>query len=84
MLKKLSCRWRDPRHLSEVVQLIKTLRKQVAFRESERAERATFVSQEKLQVAGAKVKPVRFYCGKQETLVRFYSVVQDVAQTIGG
>lgn len=63
MLKKLSCRWRDPRHISEVVQLIKTLRK---------------------QVAGAKVKPVRFYCGKQETLVRFYSVVKDVAQTIRG
>lgn len=58
-VKELSFRSRDPRHSSEVVQLIKTLRRQVASRESERAERATLVSQEKLQVAGAKFKPIR-------------------------
>ncbi|KAL0292241.1 UNVERIFIED_CONTAM: FACT complex subunit SPT16 [Sesamum calycinum] len=49
----------DPRHISEVVQLIKTLRRQVASRESEKAERATLVTQEKLQLAGAKFKPIR-------------------------
>lgn len=58
-VKELSFRSRDPRHSSEVVQLIKTLRRQVASRESERAERATLVSQEKLQIAGAKFKPIR-------------------------
>ncbi|KAK1374081.1 FACT complex subunit [Heracleum sosnowskyi] len=58
-VKELSFRSRDPRHSSEVVQLIKTLRRQVASRESERAERATLVSQEKLQITGAKFKPIR-------------------------
>lgn len=58
-LKEVSFRSKDPRHISEVVQMIKTLRRQVASRESERAERATLVSQEKLQVAGAKFKPIR-------------------------
>eukprot|EP00262_Sarcandra_glabra_P002090 TRINITY_DN12346_c0_g1_i1.p1 TRINITY_DN12346_c0_g1~~TRINITY_DN12346_c0_g1_i1.p1 ORF type:complete len:1072 (+),score=240.95 TRINITY_DN12346_c0_g1_i1:261-3476(+) len=58
-LKEVSFRSKDPRHISEVVQLIKTLRRQVASRESERAERATLVTQEKLQLAGTKFKPIR-------------------------
>lgn len=58
-LKEVSFRSKDPRHISEAVQLIKTLRRQVASRESERAERATLVTQEKLQLAGAKFKPIR-------------------------
>ncbi|KAL5705901.1 DNA helicase [Ranunculus cassubicifolius] len=58
-LKEVSFRSKDPRHISEIVQLIKTLRRQVASRESERAERATLVSQEKLQVTGNKFKPIR-------------------------
>ncbi|KAA8545292.1 hypothetical protein F0562_020076 [Nyssa sinensis] len=58
-MKEVSFRSKDPRHISEVVQLIKTLRRQVASRESEKAERATLVTQEKLQLAGAKFKPIR-------------------------
>ncbi|MQM10974.1 hypothetical protein Taro_043879 [Colocasia esculenta] len=58
-LKEVTFRSKDPRHSSEVVQLIKTLRRQVASRESEKAERATLVTQEKLQLAGAKMKPTR-------------------------
>lgn len=58
-LKEVSFRSKDPRHISEVVQLIKTLRRQVASRESERAERATLVTQEKLQLAGTRFKPIR-------------------------
>jgi nucleosome binding factor SPN SPT16 subunit len=58
-VKEISFRSKDPRHISEVVQLIKTLRRQVASRESERAERATLVTQEKLQLSGAKFKPIR-------------------------
>ncbi|XP_058091980.1 FACT complex subunit SPT16-like [Magnolia sinica] len=58
-LKEVSFRSKDSRHISEVVQLIKTLRRQVASRESERAERATLVTQEKLQLAGSKFKPIR-------------------------
>ncbi|PHU21605.1 FACT complex subunit SPT16 [Capsicum chinense] len=49
----------DPRHITEVVQQIRTLRRQVVSRESERAERATLVTQEKLQVTGAKFKPIK-------------------------
>ncbi|KAK9283614.1 hypothetical protein L1049_011864 [Liquidambar formosana] len=56
---EVSFRSKDPRHISEVVQQIKTLRRQVAARESERAERATLVTQEKLQLAGNKFKPIR-------------------------
>ncbi|KAE9446640.1 hypothetical protein C3L33_21409, partial [Rhododendron williamsianum] len=59
MIKRSVVRSKDPRHISEVVQLIKTLRRQVTSRESEKAERATLVSQEKLQVSGAKFKPIR-------------------------
>ncbi|KAJ7963221.1 FACT complex subunit SPT16 [Quillaja saponaria] len=58
-LKEVSFRSKDPRHISEVVQLIKTLRRQVVARESERAERATLVTQEKLQLAGNRFKPLR-------------------------
>ncbi|CAK9185979.1 unnamed protein product [Ilex paraguariensis] len=58
-VKEVSFRSKDPRHISEVVQLIKTLRRQVASRESEKAERATLVTQEKLQLGGAKFKPIR-------------------------
>ncbi|MCL7025085.1 hypothetical protein MKW94_006052 [Papaver nudicaule] len=58
-LKEVSFRSKDPRHISEVVNMIKTLRRQVASRESERAERATLVTQEKLQLAGTKSRPIR-------------------------
>ncbi|KAL6964609.1 FACT complex subunit spt16 [Sarracenia purpurea var. burkii] len=58
-VKEVSFRSKDPRHISEVVQLIKTLRRQVTSRESEKAERATLVTQEKLQLSGAKFKPIR-------------------------
>lgn len=58
-LKEVSFRSKDPRHISEVVQLIKTLRRNVVARESERAERATLVTQEKLVLAGNRFKPIR-------------------------
>lgn len=58
-LKEITFRSKDPRHSSEVVQQIKTLRRQVASRESERAERATLVTQEKLQLTSNRNKPVR-------------------------
>ncbi|XP_043700747.1 FACT complex subunit SPT16-like [Telopea speciosissima] len=58
-LREVSFRSKDSRHISEVVQHIKTLRRQVASRESERAERATLVTQEKLQLAGGRFKPIR-------------------------
>ncbi|KAI3990766.1 hypothetical protein MKX01_037902 [Papaver californicum] len=41
--------------------MIKTLRRLVASRESERAERATLVTQEKLQLADDKFKPMRLF-----------------------
>nr|CAD1829712.1 unnamed protein product [Ananas comosus var. bracteatus] len=58
-LKEITFRSKDPRHSSEVVQLIKTLRRQVASRESERAERATLVTQEKLQLANNRMRTMR-------------------------
>ncbi|KVH89908.1 FACT complex subunit SPT16 isoform X1 [Cynara cardunculus var. scolymus] len=58
-LKEVSFRSKDPRHISEVVQQIKTLRRNVVSRESERAERASLVTQEKLVLAGNKFKPIR-------------------------
>ncbi|OMO95969.1 hypothetical protein COLO4_15580 [Corchorus olitorius] len=58
-LKEVSFRSKDPRHISEVVQQIKTLRRHVVARESEKAERATLVTQEKLQLAGNRFKPIR-------------------------
>ncbi|KAL3515893.1 hypothetical protein ACH5RR_022795 [Cinchona calisaya] len=60
-LKEVSFHSKDPRHISEVVQQIKTLRRNVVARESERAERATLVTQEKLVLAGNKFKPVRLF-----------------------
>ncbi|KAL3843575.1 hypothetical protein ACJIZ3_000978 [Penstemon smallii] len=58
-LKEVSFRSKDPRHISEVVQLIKTLRRNVMARESEKAERATLVNQKELVLAGNKIKPIR-------------------------
>ncbi|PRQ42486.1 putative peptidase M24, FACT complex subunit Spt16p/Cdc68p, creatinase/Aminopeptidase P/Spt16 [Rosa chinensis] len=58
-LKEVSFRSKDTRHINEVTQVIKNLRKRVQSRESERAERATLVTQEKLQLAGNKFKPLR-------------------------
>ncbi|XP_076914841.1 FACT complex subunit SPT16-like [Bidens hawaiensis] len=58
-LKEVSFRSKDSRHISEVVQQIKTLRRNVVSRESERAERASLVTQEKLVLAGNKFKPIR-------------------------
>ncbi|CAL5028226.1 unnamed protein product [Urochloa decumbens] len=58
-LKEITFRSKDPRHSSEVVQQIKTLRRQVASRESERAERATLVTQEKLQIGNNRMKMMR-------------------------
>ncbi|XP_021282474.1 FACT complex subunit SPT16-like [Herrania umbratica] len=60
-LKEVSFRSKDSRHIIEVVQQIKTLRRQVNSRESERAERATLVSQERLQLASAKFKPIKLH-----------------------
>ncbi|KAG6553865.1 hypothetical protein Mapa_004782 [Marchantia paleacea] len=56
-VKEVSFRSSDVRHATQVVQLIKTMRRHVAQRESERAERATLVTQEKLQLS--KGRPVR-------------------------
>ncbi|OMP09388.1 hypothetical protein COLO4_05501 [Corchorus olitorius] len=58
-LKEVSFRSKDSRHIIEVVQQIKTLRRQVNSRESERAERATLVTQERLQLASSKFKPIK-------------------------
>lgn len=58
-LKEVTFRSKDLRHISEVVQQIKTLRRNVMARESERAERATLVTQEKLVLSGSKYKPVK-------------------------
>lgn len=58
-LKEASFRSKDSRHISEVVQSIKTLRRQVVARESEREQRATLVTQEKLQLANNRFKPIR-------------------------
>ncbi|GMH13121.1 hypothetical protein Nepgr_014962 [Nepenthes gracilis] len=58
-VKEVSFRSKDSRHINEVVAQIKTLRRLVAARESERAERATLVSQEKLVPAGNKIRPIR-------------------------
>ncbi|KAJ7544149.1 hypothetical protein O6H91_09G066200 [Diphasiastrum complanatum] len=56
-VKEVSFRSSDIRHSNQVVQLIKTLRRQIAQRESEKAERATLVTQEKLQLS--KGRPIR-------------------------
>lgn len=49
-LREVSYRSSDARHSNQVVQLLKTMRRQVAQRENERAERATLVTQERLQL----------------------------------
>ncbi|XP_057435713.1 FACT complex subunit SPT16-like [Lotus japonicus] len=58
-LKEASFRSEDSRHISEVLQSINKLRRQVVARESERADRATLVTQEKLQLANNRFKPIR-------------------------
>ncbi|CAF1745882.1 unnamed protein product [Brassica oleracea var. botrytis] len=58
-LKEVTFRCKDSKRSSEVVQAIKTLRRQVNARESERIERGTLVNQEKLQLAGNKFRPLR-------------------------
>ncbi|KAL6523412.1 FACT complex subunit spt16 [Orobanche gracilis] len=60
-LKEVSFRSKDSRHINEVVQQIKTLRRNVTARESERAERATLVTQERLVLSGNKFKPIRLH-----------------------
>jgi len=54
-LKELSYRSSDPRHANFVVNEIKTLRRNVVARETERAERATLVRQAKLQLSSGRV-----------------------------
>ncbi|CAL9232263.1 unnamed protein product [Arabidopsis halleri] len=58
-LKEVSFRTKDSRHSSQVVQSFKTLKRQVMSRESERAERTSLVTQEKLKIASNKSKPLR-------------------------
>ena len=54
-LKELSYRSSDPKHANFVVNEIKTLRRNVVARETERAERATLVRQAKLQLSSGRV-----------------------------
>ncbi|CAH8272799.1 unnamed protein product [Arabidopsis lyrata] len=58
-LKEVFFRTKDSRHSSQVVQSFKTLKRQVMSRESERAERTSLVTQEKLKIASNKAKPLR-------------------------
>nr|CAN64799.1 hypothetical protein VITISV_017318 [Vitis vinifera] len=71
-LKEVSFRSKDPRHISEVVQLIKTLRRQVASRESERAERAT--PDERVDIMYGNIKHAFFQPAEKEmiTLLHFH------------
>ncbi|KAK1318818.1 FACT complex subunit SPT16 [Acorus calamus] len=57
-LKELTFLSKDAKHISDMVQQIKNLRRQVTSRESERAERATLVTQEKLQLSSNKHKNI--------------------------
>ncbi|PWA95409.1 peptidase M24, structural domain-containing protein [Artemisia annua] len=50
---------KDPERHRELEQQIKTLKKDFVSRESERAERASLVTQEKLVLAGYKFKPLK-------------------------
>ncbi|GJS96898.1 FACT complex subunit SPT16 [Tanacetum coccineum] len=50
---------KDPKHIRELEQKIKTLKRDYVSRESERAERASLVTQEKLVLAGYKFKPLK-------------------------
>jgi len=54
-LKEISFRCTDVRHANRIVQEIKTMRRLVQQRESERLERATLVAQEKLVPARGRV-----------------------------
>lgn len=56
-VKEISFRSKDSRHVNQVVQMIKSHKRSVAMKESEKAERATLVTQEKLQLS--KTKPIR-------------------------
>lgn len=56
-VKEISFRSKDSRHVNQVVQMIKSHKRSVALKESEKAERATLVTQEKLQLS--KTKPIR-------------------------
>lgn len=56
-VKEISFRSKDSRHVNQVVQMIKSHKRSVAMKESEKAERATLVTQEKLQLS--KTKPMR-------------------------
>eukprot|EP00897_Mesotaenium_endlicherianum_P010392 jgi/Mesen1/9381/ME000610S08682 len=56
-VKEVSFRSSDVKHSNQVVQMIKTISRQVRQRESERAERATLVTQERLTLS--KGKPIR-------------------------
>eukprot|EP00850_Spirogloea_muscicola_P019987 SM000204S05849 [mRNA] locus=s204:8425:11196:- [translate_table: standard] len=53
-LKECSFRSSDTKHSNQVVQLIKTISRQVRQRDAEKAERATLVTQERLQLAKGK------------------------------
>ncbi|EFJ08291.1 hypothetical protein SELMODRAFT_269691 [Selaginella moellendorffii] len=53
-LKEISFRTSDIKHSTQIVQMMKTLKRQVSQRESEKAERATLVTQEKLQISKGK------------------------------
>jgi nucleosome binding factor SPN SPT16 subunit len=78
-LKEITFRSKDPRHSSEVVQQIKTLRRQVASRESERAERATLVTQEKLQIGNNRMKMMRLSdVWSSLEILRLISMVSDI------
>ncbi|CAB81168.1 putative protein [Arabidopsis thaliana] len=57
-LKEVSFRTKDSRHSSDVVQQVKSLRRKVMARESERAERTSLVNQEKLQIVRNNSKPL--------------------------
>lgn len=56
-VKEISFRSKDSKHVNHVVQMIKSHKRSVAMKESEKAERATLVTQDKLQLS--KTKPIR-------------------------
>ncbi|CAL9232355.1 unnamed protein product [Arabidopsis halleri] len=58
-LKEVSFRTKDSKHSSQVVQSFKTLKRKIMSLESERAERTSLVTQEKLKIASNKSKPLR-------------------------
>ncbi|KAK9109709.1 hypothetical protein Sjap_017769 [Stephania japonica] len=60
-VKEISFHSKDPRRISELVQSIRSLRRRVASRELVKANRASLVTQEKLQLAKTKFKPIKLY-----------------------